>query len=514
MSNVDEPGAAIRDQWGTKLGFLLAAMGSAIGLGNIWRYPYVVYENGGGAFLIPYFVALATAGLPILILEYSLGHRFRQGAPATFHLISERWEWLGWWQAAISFLIATYYVVILGWCLSFLYFSFGTQWGEDTVDFFVNDYLAASAGAAPEGFWQIGGVQWKVLLPVVLAWALVYFLMQRGVSRGIEMASRILLPSLIVMLLLIVLRAVTLDGAMDGLNVLFTPDFGALGDPGVWVAAYGQVFFSLSIAFSIMIAYSSYLPRRTDLSNSGLIVGLSNAGFEFLAAIGVFAALGFLALTQGAAVDEVAGGGGVGLAFMVFPQIISTLPGLNTLFGVLFFGTLFFAGVTSMVSILEAVVAAVREKFDLSRAATVNWICGVAAVISVLYVTRGGLFYLDTIDHFVNAYGLVVAGLLEVILVVWIARTLTAQRDHLNATSYVGMGPWWTVSLKFVTPVLLTFMIGWSLWQELAENYEGYPTSGLIFLGAGGVALTLVLALALSLNSRAPYDAFVHTTKE
>ncbi len=109
-----------RDQWGTKLGFILAAMGSAIGLGNIWRYPYVVYDNGGGAFLIPYFVALITAGLPILILEYSLGHRYKQGAPATFHAISKRWEWLGWWQAAISFMIATYYVVILGWCLSFI----------------------------------------------------------------------------------------------------------------------------------------------------------------------------------------------------------------------------------------------------------------------------------------------------------------------------------------------------------------------------------------------------------
>jgi NSS family neurotransmitter:Na+ symporter len=511
MSTV-EP-TATRDQWGTKLGFILAAMGSAIGLGNIWRYPYVVYENGGGAFLIPYFVALATAGLPILILEYSLGHRFRQGAPATFHSISQKWEWLGWWMAAISFVICTYYIVILGWCLSFIYYSFGQQWGGDTGAFFIGEYLATSDGAAPTGFWDIGGIQFKVLIPMAIAWVLVYVLMQRGVSKGIEMASRILLPTLIVMLILIVIRAITLDGATEGLNVLFTPDFGALADPGVWVAAYGQVFFSLSIAFSIMIAYSSYLPRKTDLSNSGLIVGLSNAGFEFLAAIGVFAALGFLAVQSGVAVDEVAQSGVV-LAFIVFPQVISTLPGLNTVFGVLFFGTLFFAGITSMVSILEAVVAAIREKFDMSRKAAVNWICGAAALISILYVTRGGLFYLDTIDHFVNAYGLVVAGLLEVVLVAWIAKTLTAQRDHLNDTSFVKMGPWWTISLKFFTPILLTFMILWSIWQELRENYEGYPTSGLLLLGVGGVALTLLFALALSLNSRVPHDEYVHTTKE
>jgi neurotransmitter:Na+ symporter, NSS family len=512
MSSI-EPDRATRDQWGTKLGFLLAAIGSAIGLGNIWRYPYVVYENGGGAFLLPYFVALATAGLPILILEYSLGHRFRQGAPAAFHSINPSWEWLGWWQAAISFVICTYYVVILGWCLSFIYYSFGQQWGEDTGAFFIGEYLATSDGAAPTGFWDIGGAQLKVLLPMLVAWAVIYVLMRRGVSRGIEMASRVLMPTLILMLVLIVIRAVTLEGAATGLNVLLTPDFGALGDPGVWVAAYGQVFFSLSIAFSIMIAYSSYLPRRTDLSNSALIVGLSNAGFEFLAAIGVFAALGFLAVQSDVAVDEVAQSGVV-LAFIVFPQVISTLPGLNTVFGLLFFGSLFFAGITSMVSILECVVAAVREKFDLSRKAAVNWICGAAGLMSVLYVTQGGLFYLDTVDHFVNAYGLVVAGLLQVLLVVWISRTLAEQRDHINATSYVQMGTWWTVSLKYVTPVLLTFMIGWSLWEELRENYEGYPTSGLLFIGGGGVLITLLIALTLSLNSRLPHDEFVHSGKE
>jgi len=511
MSDVGQS-APVRDQWGTKLGFILAAMGSAIGLGNIWRYPYVVYENGGGAFLIPYFVALATAGLPILILEYSLGHKYRHGAPATFHLISEKWEWLGWWMAAISFMIATYYIVILGWCLSYIWYSFGEDWGDDTGAFFIAEYLGTSEGADPAGFWDIGSPRLKVLLAVAIAWAIVYFLMWRGVSKGIEMASRILMPTLIVLLIIIVIRAVTLDGAADGLNVLFTPDFGALTDFSVWSAAYGQVFFSLSVAFSIMIAYSSYLPRKTDLSNSGLIVGLSNAGFEFMAAIGVFAALGFLALTLDTEVTEVAGTGGVGLAFIVFPQIISSLPALQSVFGVIFFVSLFFAGITSMVSILECVVAAVREKFDLGRTAAVNWICGVAALISILYVTEGGLFYLDTVDHFVNAYGLVVAGLAEVLLVAWIARNLNEQREHLNDISYIKMGPWWTASMKFITPILLTLVVINSLIDEFDDNYSGYPTSGLLFVGAGAVLLTGLLALSLSLNSRVPHQ--LGTVKE
>jgi NSS family neurotransmitter:Na+ symporter len=510
MSNVAE--APPRDQWGTKLGFILAAIGSAIGLGNIWRYPYVVYENGGGAFLIPYFVALATAGLPILLLEYSIGHKYRHGAPASFHLISQKWEGLGWWMAAISFMIATYYVVILGWCLSYIWYSFGEDWGEDTGAFFIAEYLGTSEGADPAGFWDIGSPQLKVLFALAIAWAIVYFLMQRGVSKGIEMASRVLMPTLIVLLIIIVIRAITLDGAAEGLNVLFTPDFGALTDFSVWSAAYGQVFFSLSVAFSIMIAYSSYLPRRTDLSNTGLIVGLSNAGFEFMAAIGVFAALGFLAVTTGSEVTEVAGSGGVGLAFIVFPQIISSLPAFQPVFGVIFFASLFFAGITSMVSILECVVAAVREKFDIGRVAAVNWICGLAALISILYVTEGGLFYLDTVDHFVNAYGLVVAGLAEVLLVAWIARNLNEQREHLNDISFIKMGPWWTVSMKFITPILLTLVVINSLVDEFDENYSGYPTSGLLIIGAGAVLLTGLLALSLSLNSRVPHQ--LNTVKE
>lgn len=483
-----------RGRWATKTGFLLAAMGSAIGLGNIWRFPYVVYSEGGGAFLIPYFVAIATAALPILILEYSLGHKYRRGAPFTFRAIARRWEGLGWFQVAVSFVIGTYYIVILGWCLAYLFYSFGTQWGQDTEGFFTGNYLGVSAG-----FWDIGGLQWKVFVPLVIAWLMVYAILRRGVSKGIEVASKVLMPALIVMLAIIVLRAITLDGAAEGLNVLFTPDFGALADPGVWIAAYGQVFFSMSIAFSIMIAYSSYLPRRTDLSNSAFIVGLSNAGFEFLAAIGVFAVLGFLALSQNAAVTEVAGEGGVGLAFITFPAIINTLPGFNTVFGLLFFGTLFFAGITSAVSILECVIAPLREKFGLGRTTAVSLVCGAAALISLLYATGGGLYYLDTVDHFLNNFGLVLAGLLEVIFIAWVSRQLDPLAQHVNDTSYISAGAWWKWSLLVITPVLLGVMTVYNLWNELQTRYEDYPASGLIALGWGGVVLTLIVGALMPL---------------
>ena len=475
MENQEEQ----RDQWGGKLGFILAAIGSAVGLGNIWRYPYVAYENGGGAFLLPYFIALFTAGIPILILEWSLGNKYRGSGPRSFWNLARRWEWIGWWQVAGSFMISTYYMVILGWVLAYTYFSFGTQWGSDTEGFFTGEYLGVS-----DSFWNVGGLQFNVLLPVLLMWGVVYFLLVRGVSRGIELASRILIPTLAVMILIVVIRGVTLPGAGEGLGVLLTPDFGALGSPGVWVAAYGQVFFSLSIAFSIMITYSSYLPRDSDLSNSGFIMGLANSGFEFLAALGVFGVLGFLAVQQNVPVTEVVESG-VGLAFITFPQIINELPALNSLFGFLFFGALLFAGITSAVSILEACVAAVKEKFSLTRTMALNIVCGLAFVVSLLYTTGAGLYYLDTIDHFITSYGLALSGLVEVVLIAWVLRQVGPLRDFINESSFVSVNYWWTIALRVLAPFALFFVVAFSIYGDLTEAYAGYPVSGLIILGVG-----------------------------
>lgn len=466
-----------REQWGTKAGFILAAAGSAVGLGNIWRFPYIVYENGGGAFLIPYFVALLTAGIPILILEYVIGHKYKSSAPFGFRSILRRAEWIGWWQVFVAFFIVTYYMVIVGWALSYTYYSFGTKWGEDTEAFFFGNFLGTS-----DSFWEVGGLQLKVLIPFLIVWAIAYYIMQRGVRKGIEVANKILMPLLILMLIVITIRGVTLEGAAEGLNVLFTPNFAALAKPEVWIAAYGQVFFSLSIAFAIMITYASYLPKKTDLSNSGLIAVFANSGFEFMAAIGVFATLGFLAMQQGISVDQVASAG-IGLAFVVFPSVINEFPFWNSFFGLLFFGSLLFAGFTSAISIMEPVISGLREKFNLSRKAAVNWVCGSAFVVGLLYTTGGGVRYLDVVDRFTNQYGIVIGGLLELLLIGWIAKRLAEFREHNNSISYVRIGSWWDICLKYITPFILIVILIMSLIEEFSRPYEDYPYSGLITFG-------------------------------
>lgn len=474
-----------REQWGSRTGFIMAAIGSAIGLGNIWRYPYIAYENGGGAFLIPYLFALLTAGIPILILEYGIGQKMRGSAPLSFRRLNEKWEWLGWWQAGISFFIVTYYMVIVGWSLSFTYFSFGRQWGEDTEGFMLGDYLGV---ANLESGW-FGGLQWNVFLPVFIMWAITFFILYRGIRRGIETATKILMPILIVVMIIITIRGVTLPGASAGLNALLEPDWAAMASPGVWVAAYGQIFFSLSIAFAIMITYASYLPKKTDLANNGFIAAFANSGFEFLAALAVFGAIGYLATVSGVGVDD-AVESGIVLAFIVFPQIINELPGLNDLFGFLFFGALTVAGLTSAISIAEVCITAVREKFDLSRKKAVSWVCGISFLVSMIYVTSGGLNFLDIVDYAVNQFGIVFAGLVEVILLAWFYK-LATFRDHINELSDLRIGTWWDICLKVITPIVLLVMGGMNLYNEIVDGPYGGGDYSLAQVVIAGYAVAI-----------------------
>ena len=186
---------------------------------------------------------------------------------------------------------------------------------------------------------------------------------------------------------------------------------------------------------------------------------------------------------------------GIGLAFIAIPQIINELPALNSLFGVLFFGALLFAGLTSAVSIFEVGIAAVREKFDLARTQAVNRVCGLAALIGILYTTRGGLYYLDTVDHFINSYGLLLSGFFEVILVAWIVRQLGTLQEHVNESSYVRVGRWWILALSVLTPIVLAVVIVVNIFNELTTAYEGYPISGLVVLGGGATIGAIVVGV-------------------
>lgn len=482
----------MRDQWNNKLGFLLAAIGSAVGLGNLWRFPYVAATNGGGAFLLPYLFAIITAGIPILILEYTMGKTYRGGAPVTWARINQKWEWVGWVQAMVAFVIGIYYFAIIVWVLSYIGFSFTEAWGADPTGFFL-DYLGVTDSAL-----HLGGIQMNLVLPFIIVWIVTAFIMYKGISKGIEMVCRICLPILMVLTLILVIRGITLPGATDGLEYMFKPDWAALKEPSVWVAAYGQIFYSLSIGFAIMLAYSSYLPKETDVVNSAFITATANHGFEVFAGIGVFSIMGYMALQQGVPVEEVAASG-IGLAFMTFPTAISSLPAFNGLIGVCFFGALLTAGVTSMVSILQAVVSSFHDKFDMEHKKAVTIVLVPTFVLSVLFITGAGLNILDIVDAFINNIGVATGGVIEVILICWFFNP-EKLRQEANEFSNFSIGKWWTYSLKFVTVIVLGVMLIMNTKDFIVNGYGSYAASDVAVFGWGAIAFVVIFAIILTVK--------------
>ncbi|TKJ18511.1 sodium-dependent transporter [Blastococcus sp. CCUG 61487] len=480
--------------------FIFAAIGSAVGLGNIWRFPYVAYENGGGAFLLPYLIALLTAGIPFLLLDYAIGHRHRGSAPLAFARLRRGTEGFGWWQVAICFVIAVYYAAVLAWALRYTFFSLDQAWGDDPNAFFFGDFLQAGDVVVTTDV--VAGV----LVPLLLIWVAALVVMALGVQRGIGLTSLFFIPVLVLAFVVLVVQALLLDGSTDGLDALFTPDWSALTEASVWAAAFGQIFFSLSIGFGIMITYASYVGRREDMTGSGLVVGFSNSSFELLAGIGVFAALGFMAQANGVAIDEVASDG-IGLAFIAFPTIISQAPG-GELIGVLFFGSLVIAGFTSLISILEVVISAVRDKLDTGRlTATLAVVIPTAALSLVLFSTTSGIYVLDVVDHFVNQYGILVVALVSMLVVAWVLRALPALADHLNVHGRPRIGTGWRVLISAVTPIGLTLVLVFALRDDLDAPYEDYPTWVLVTFGWGMVLALPVIGFLLA---RLPWRAGTH----
>ncbi|MGM1017161.1 MAG: sodium-dependent transporter [Actinomycetota bacterium] len=485
-----------REAFGSRNVFILSAVGSAVGLGNIWRFPYVAYEGGGGAFLIPYLCALLTAGIPLLFFDYAIGHRFRGSAPLAFRRMHRAAEPLGWWQVLICVVIAVYYAVIVAWAAMYTWFSAQLTWGAGNEnDFFFIDFLqsadVAEVGVAGDFVPQVG-------LPLIGVWLVVIVIMALGVKRGIGRANMVLMPLLTIMFVVLVVQALFLPGAMEGLNAFFTPNWEALANPGVWASAYGHIFFSLSVAFGIMITYSSYLKRKTDLTGSGLVVGFANSSFEILAGIGVFAALGFMAQAQSTEVADVATSG-IGLAFVAFPTIVSQATG-GSIIGVLFFGALVFAGITSMISILEVIVAALQDKLGWGRIRTTLTVTLPLGVISMaLFSTTTALSVLDTADAFVNAFGIMAVALVAVVIVAWFFHKLPVLQEHLNRRSSFRVGLVWKLLIGALVPIVLGYLLITEIITKVSEPYGGYPVWFLAVFGWGMVIALVVLAVLLSL---------------
>ena len=494
-----------RPQWRSRIGFLLAALGSAVGLGNIWRFSYLCYKNGGGAFLIPYFFALICVGIPVMILEIGIGHKMRGSAPMSLAKVNRRWEWLGWWSVMfVMFGIVLYYSVIISWCLNYLFYSLNLKWGADPNTFFFKKFLALTSGP-----FEIGSMRSNILAALVLVWGVNWLIVFLGIEKGIERANKIFMPLLFILTAILVFWSLKLPGAMEGIKVYLKPDFAVLSKPGVWIDAFSQIFFTLSLGFGIMITYASYLPRKSDIVLNSYFISVLNCLFSFFAGFAVFSTIGYMAYQTNTNFKDVIQES-IGLAFIAYPKAISLLPFLPQVFGFLFFTALFIAGISSSISIIEAFNSAIVDKFHFDRKTVTSIICILGFLGSTIFAAGGGLFWIDIVDHYLSHYGLIIAGILECILIAWVYKA-DKLRQHIDRVSDLRIGAWWNWSVKYLAPGILLIILMNDVVYEIFNPYGNYPPAAVILIGRGWLMYTLFAALIMAML---PWKKDIHSDVE
>lgn len=490
----------MRENWQSRKGFIFAAAGAAIGLGNLWRFPFQAYKNGGGAFLLPYLVAVATCAIPLMIMEYAYGRKIRGGSVKAFSELGKKYEFFGWLQVMVPVIVMMYYCSIIAVSLIFMVFSLGHAFGIMNWLQDPGPIMGMVVGSADNALDLGAGMSIYIIGAVVFVWLSNWLIVKKGISGGIEKMSSIFTPILLVMMVVFMINAVRLNGAAIGLETLFKPDFSKIMSPGIWVSAYAQVFFSTTLAVGVMIAYGSYLHEKADIVNSSFITVLLNSSFDLVAGILVFSTLGYLVQNMG--VEFTSFGTGAGVAFIAFPIAISTMSSnvvIQGLLGFLFFFCLFVAGISSSISMLESFATAAMDKFEISREKLIGILSLIGFAGSACFASYAGFNYiLDIVDSYVGNIIIAGLGLVEVVLISYIYGT-EKLREEANKYSDFRVGKWWDYLLKYFTPLLLGAVVVTNIFNIFTGLFkqESIGVISNIIFGWGAVAIMIGASLVL-----------------
>ena len=476
-------------QWDSSLSFILAMIGAAVGLGNIWRFSYVLYSNGGGSFFIPYFTAIAIMGIPFLILEYGVGFSFKESFSKIVRDIKPEFEIIAWILVLFVFVVTIYYMVILSWDLVYLLSSFTFSWGTDTALYFVNS-VGGSSNLADASFLLI-----PTTIGVLVLWVVLWFIAHKNVDEGIGKVSKILIPALFVIMGIIIVYALTLPGADIGISTLLTPDWSMLLDVNIWLAAFAQIIFSLSMGQAIALTYASYLPENAKLIDNVLIVVLSNSAFEICTAFGVFSILGYMSFTNGTPMVQLITEG-TGLVFIVFPMIFNIMGPMGRILAPMLFLAILFAGITSALGFFEPMLSSTSDKLGWTRRKTATVLCIIGCIFSVILTSGISSYLVGIIDSFVNQFGILLLIGVQCIIFAWfygVEHFLPALNEH----STFKVGKTWTFVIKYLLPVVLIIM--WAI-----GIFKLFTTAGAFEMMIDSVIIISVLVFAFILTKIKP----------
>ncbi len=453
-----------RDSWGSKFGFIMAAAGSAVGLGNIWRFPYLAGTNGGGAFVLIYLFFVIIVGLSIMIAEYTLGRAKSRAAVGAYKAVSPRWTFAGFMGVLTALLIMGFYPVVGGWATAYIFKPFSG--------------LLASPDVA-EGFF--GAFTTKSVEPII--WTIIYLALNitvvaGGVSGGIEKAGKVLMPLLFVLLIVVAINGLMLPGAMDGLNFLLKPDF-SLVTGSTFLAALGQAFFSLSLGMGCMITYGSFLSKDENIKGNALLVTITDTAIALIAGIAMFPSIFAYGLEPAA---------GPGLIFIVMPTIFAHMGGaLGTVMHLLFFIAFTAAALTSSVSLMEVVVDYFIEQHEMTRKKALTITSIIIVILSILSSLSMGVMadftilgagFFDLLDLLTDKVYMAIGGLFLAITVGYFMDEEEVKNELTNNGAIpFGLYNVWRFLLRYVIPILIAIV---SVTGIIAVEQTGLMIAGLI----------------------------------
>lgn len=501
MSN--NVGNSKRANWASRSTFILAAVGSAVGLGNAWRFPGLAAQYGGGAFILAYLLIMCTFGVPLLMMEIAIGRRLKQGAPGAMRGLNKKLEPIGWAATTNAFFIAVYYSVVFAWVIlmAILSFKFAGMTGTPTA---IDDAkgLWLNAIQTTGNFSGYTKVAPLVLVCLLVGWGFIYSCIRNGAQTvGKVVKYTVFLPELC--LLIMAIKGFTMPGSGEGLAKLFIPDFSALSSVNLWIDAAGQVFYSLSIMMAIMFAYGSFLKDSSNIAADAVIIAFSDFATSLLSGVVLFTTMYGVGMTT-----ENMSASGISTAFMIYPTAIVTLTKsgiFNAIFAFIFYFCLCTLAIDSAFSIVEGVSTAVSDKFKSNRHKTTLITCIVAGVLSLTMVNGAGLAILDVVDHWCNYYNLVLVGIMETIAVGWCFNTSKVLEEVNKNTKNFKMPAWWfNASIKFVAPLVLTAFFIWNIVELVKGGFvygaaDGYTLSSNIICGWALTVLTLISGFVVRL---------------
>jgi len=521
-SSVDEN----RGSWDNPIEFLLSCLGFAVGLGNIWRFPYLCYRNGGGAFLIPYIISLIFMGLPVFLFEMGAG-QFSNEGPIAVWKMCPLFQGIGYGMCFLSLYIGTYYNIILSWAFFYIFSSFtsslpwascGNPWNTEacrrfdsknctelggvmtnqqdcvfqkdvSIDVWRNITETAQNAKMPSdeffhnfmldisnGIHDIGEVRLELAGCLLLAWTLVYCALWKGIkSFGKLVYFTALFPYCILIILLV--RAATLPGYMDGISFYLTPKWEKLLEINVWADACIQIFFSLGVTWGGMITLASYNKFKNNVFRDAIMVGCGNCMTSFFAGFVIFGIIGFMAHELGVPVEEVAAQG-AGLAFIAYPEAVSRMP-ISPLWSILFFMMLLSLGFGTQFSTVETVITVLLDRFPNLRGKNRRWctlgVCLFMFLCGLSMVTNGGIYILQLVDNHSATYSALILGCLEVSVMAWIYgvdKFLEDLRFMLGFYPYPRL--FWKWSWKISSPVIVILILNFTIKDYQGNKYDDY----------------------------------------